>query len=444
MMKLLTIFFSIFLSWAVFAQPSNDLCSNPEPIADLDGTCNSFSNVGATTTAPYTVACMGNNNVTWFSFVADGPNADITVSGINRPEIAIVGLNQTGGSDLCDINDVVSYGCINPNNNYTSVTLSITNNSLIPGETYLILVANNTGGGGGSGTFDLCIDNPVNTSPSTCANASPFCTADGDVVFDAGVDAGVAEPGNDYDCLLQQQNPAWFFLEIDTAGTIDLSFSSSPAEDIDYVSWGPFPDQATACDNLTTANLADCSFAAATSESLSLTGTQTGEVYMVMITNFSNNPTQITFSQTGGTATTNCAIVLPVSLTSFEVIAVDNSNELSWTTASETNNDYFIVEYSTDGKNWKGIQKVQGAGNSNSENTYLTTHRDFENEINYYRLKQVDYNGAINTHNIISIDNTKNRTLLKRVNSLGQEVGDGYKGVVFEYYSDGSTKKVMQ
>ncbi|MEX2483342.1 MAG: hypothetical protein WED10_02230, partial [Brumimicrobium sp.] len=427
-----------------FAQPANDLCDNAEPITDLDGTCNSFSNVGATATNPYIPPCFGNTNITWFSFVADGPNADITVSGINRPEVAIIGLDQAGGTDLCDINDVVSYGCASLGGNYSSVTLTVDNNSLIPGDTYLIAVANNTGGGGGSGTFDLCVDNPENNSPSTCANAQPFCTEDGDVEYDAGVDDGVAEPGNDYDCLLSQPNPAWFFLEIDDPGDLDLSFTSNPAEDIDFAAWGPFTDQATACDNLTAANVVDCSFLAATSETASITGTQTGEVYVVMITNFSNNPTEITFSQTGGNATTNCAIVLPVELISFEGSEYDKVNDLWWTTASEENNSHFIIEHSSDGETWNEIDQINGAGNSSSEITYNTTHRNFEGGINYYRLKQVDFDGTINKHNIISIDNSESLKLLKRVNAIGQEVNENYKGIVFEYYNDGSTQKVMQ
>lgn len=444
MIKIITIFSFVFLSVVTIAQPSNDLCSNAEPILDLDGTCNSFSNVGATATNPYTPTCFDYTNITWFSFVADGPNIDVTVSGINRPQIAIVGLNQTGGTDLCALSDVVEFGCEDPGGNWSSATLSINNNSLVPGETYLILMANNTGGGGGSGTFDLCVDNPENTSPSTCSNAQPFCTADGDVIYDAGANDGVAQPGNDYGCLITQPNPAWFFLEIDDPGDIELTMSSNPAEDIDYIVWGPFTDETAACDNLTTANIVDCSFLALTTEVASIIGAASGEVYMVMITNFSNDPTEITFSQTSGTASTNCAIVLPVELTLFQGNNENNINYINWTTASETNNDYFILEYSTDGENWKEIEIISGAGNSTIQISYSTTHRNFKNGINYYRLKQVDFDGDINTHNIISIDNSSNRILLHRFNLMGKKVNDNFKGIVIEYYDDGSTRKVLQ
>lgn len=444
MKQLLTIYFTFFTGLMLLAQPANDLCTNAEPINDLDGTCNAYSNVGATSNNPYVPPCFNYTNITWFSFVADGSNADITVSGVNRPEVAIIGLDQAGGTDLCDINDVASYGCATDGGNYSTITLSLNNNSLIPGETYLIAVVNNTGGGGGAGTFDLCVDNPENTSPSTCADAQPFCTADGDVTYDAGVDDGTAEPGNDYDCLTTQPNPAWFFLEIDDPGDLDLSFTSNPAEDIDYAAWGPFADQATACDNLTAGNVVGCSFAAATSESLSLTGTQTGEVYAVMITNYSNNPTEITFSQTGGGATTNCGIVLPVELNDFQAEKLNNDVEITWQTASELNNDYFVLEHSINGSAWKQINKIDGAGSTSERQTYSTLHRSAPKRINYYRLKQVDFDGTITNHGIVSVDNGVDKKLVKRLNTMGQEVDENFKGIVIEYYSDGTTRKVMQ
>jgi hypothetical protein len=445
-MKIIYTIFLVLLSFisslTSYSQttPSDD-CSSPTIVSDLDGICETFSYTGASANngnwAPICFSDNGGNpaDLVYFSFTAQGPNVDVSISGLDDAAISVISLI---GTDLCLNSDVAQINCSAPNNS-TSASTSTTNNPLVVGDEYYIVVDFDE-----TGTFDLCVDNPVDNSPLTCDIAQPFCTADGDVVYDAGVDNGVADPANDYGCLTTQPNPTWFFLEIEDPGSLDLSFTSSPAEDIDYVSWGPFTDQADACANLTTANITDCSYLTATSESLSLTGTQAGEVYMVMITNYSNNPTEITFSQTTGTATTNCAIVLPVTLSSFEVINVDNSNELSWTTASETNNDYFIVEYSIDGQNWSQIQKVQGAGNSNSENTYLTYHRDFEKGINYYRLKQVDYDGAVNTHKIISINNKDGRVLLKKVNSMGQEVNEDYKGMVIEYYEDGSTRKVMQ
>ena len=402
--RFLCLLWVLLLPGFIFAQPSNDLCENPIEITDLDGTCNSFSNVDATNTNPYLPTCFAQNpyHLVWFTFTAQGSNANITVSGVNRPEVAVIGLNDDGGTDLCDINDVLQYMCAgNLAGNYSSVTLN-GNNSLTPGEEYLVLVNNNTGGGGGFGTFDLCIDNPENAVGQICDDAQAFCTDD-PAIFDAGVDAGTAPPGNDYDCLTTQPNPAWFFMEVGEAGDFELTMASNPAEDIDFVMWGGFTSLEEGCDNLTSDNVVDCSFLAATTEVGNVTGAQAGEVYIILITNFSNNPTEVTFEKTGGDGVADCDIVLPVELETFTVRNTGQGRSLAWATASETNNDYFIVQRSMDGNHFEDIGKVQGMGT-----TVIRSDYSFQDETSltgtiYYRLKQVDYNGDFETHKTVSV-----------------------------------------
>lgn len=85
---------------------------------------------------------------------------------------------------------------------------------------------------------------------------------------------------------------------------------------------------------------------------------------------------------------------LPVTLTSFNAICNDYGKEITWTTASEKNSDYFAIEFSRDGINWESVANVDAAGNSNSENNY--SHLDSSNplENSYYRLRQVDMDGT--------------------------------------------------
>jgi len=86
---------------------------------------------------------------------------------------------------------------------------------------------------------------------------------------------------------------------------------------------------------------------------------------------------------------------LPVELTDFT--AFDNrdecSVELSWTTATETDNDFFQIEKSTTGFDYQPIGIVEAVGNSVTTNTYTFVDRTPSIK-NYYRLKQVDVNGA--------------------------------------------------
>jgi hypothetical protein len=83
---------------------------------------------------------------------------------------------------------------------------------------------------------------------------------------------------------------------------------------------------------------------------------------------------------------------LPVELISFKGELKDNNEVLLfWETASEINNDYFDIERKNKDNKWESIGKVNGAGNSNTFNTYTFTDDEPMEGENFYRLKQVDY-----------------------------------------------------
>lgn len=88
---------------------------------------------------------------------------------------------------------------------------------------------------------------------------------------------------------------------------------------------------------------------------------------------------------------------LPVVLTSFEARAESNHAVLTWTTASEVNNDKFVVESSTDGQIFNAIGEVKGKGNSSEATDYLFTDIEARKagiSTVYYRLLQVDADGT--------------------------------------------------
>jgi hypothetical protein len=86
--------------------------------------------------------------------------------------------------------------------------------------------------------------------------------------------------------------------------------------------------------------------------------------------------------------------VLPVEFLSFDANAENNNKVLlDWKTATEINNDYFLLERSTDGKDWKAIERFNGAGNSNNIKSYGHVDAKPYYGISYYRLKQVDFDG---------------------------------------------------
>jgi hypothetical protein len=83
--------------------------------------------------------------------------------------------------------------------------------------------------------------------------------------------------------------------------------------------------------------------------------------------------------------------ILPVELTSFEVIVVSNDVQLTWTTASEKNNDRFEIERSTDGINFVKVGTVKGNGTTSLPQLYNFMDENPGVGVHYYRLKQVDF-----------------------------------------------------
>ena len=85
---------------------------------------------------------------------------------------------------------------------------------------------------------------------------------------------------------------------------------------------------------------------------------------------------------------------LPVTWLTFDGIYVGEAIQLTWSTGSEENNSHFDIERSTDGRDWYVINTVPGSGTSTEINRYEILDQSPEPSINYYRLKQVDFDGA--------------------------------------------------
>ncbi|MEP7169616.1 MAG: T9SS type A sorting domain-containing protein, partial [Bacteroidota bacterium] len=101
---------------------------------------------------------------------------------------------------------------------------------------------------------------------------------------------------------------------------------------------------------------------------------------------------------------------LPVEMVSFTGYNKNKCNYLNWQTASEIQNLKFEVERSEDTKNFFKIGEVSGHSNSSSTNSYSFTDADVPLGINYYRLKQINFNGNEEYSAIISIRNPSTGT----------------------------------
>ncbi len=97
--------------------------------------------------------------------------------------------------------------------------------------------------------------------------------------------------------------------------------------------------------------------------------------------------------------------VLPVALISFTAQMKEEYVQIDWKTATEFNNDYFVVQKSQDGIYFEDIDNIAGAGNSNVLISYQSLDYYPYEGITYYRLKQVDYDGTTDYSNIAAVRN---------------------------------------
>ncbi len=81
----------------------------------------------------------------------------------------------------------------------------------------------------------------------------------------------------------------------------------------------------------------------------------------------------------------------------------EHTAQISWSTASELNNNYFIVERSEDGKVFQPIGKIMGSGTSSNLHYYQLNDDVYSDETVYYRIKSVDMNGSFENSIIVSL-----------------------------------------
>lgn len=171
-----------------------------------------------------------------------------------------------------------------------------------------------------------------------------------------------------------------------------------------------------------------------------------GVTYYISVGNYSSSNVYGNF-RLNVTQQANC-VALPIELLSFVGENNNSYNILTWVTASESNNDYFTLERSEDGIIWDIIHIEDGVGFSTQITSYSYNDYNFPpNNINYYRLRQTDYDGYFEIFDIITINNLNNdskKYLVKKFTIDGREITNDYRGLYMELYSDGTIKRVYK
>lgn len=184
--------------------------------------------------------------------------------------------------------------------------------------------------------FDIFLEYDRGTTLNDhCADSEPFCTSD-IITFTAPANTA-SENIPDIGCLGSKPCPAWFHMRINTPGQFIIHMegrdpNNNQQRDIDFCLWGPFNDPTSPCvSQLTSNKIIDCCYSSSYSENAYLgyqsgqhqhqTGhgsvnyhdPQTGEYYILLITNFSQQNCRISFTKqdNSGPGTTDCSILEP-------------------------------------------------------------------------------------------------------------------------------------
>jgi len=137
-----------------------------------------------------------------------------------------------------------------------------------------------------------------------------------------------------------------------------------------------------------------------------LTGLTPGQRYLLMIDGFGGTPSSYYIEiPTGGQ---NCILggLLPFRFSTFNASLSNSQTDLFWQTSNEENNQYFQIERSADGINWKSLQTIEGAGvRSTSIRKYTSADKEPLYGFNYYRIRQVNTDGTFSYSEVRKVNN---------------------------------------
>lgn len=272
-----------------------------------------------------------------------------------------------------------------------------------------------------AGTYYFVVDNfpnPASFNYTFIVNSmsranNDGCSGAGDVFGGVTLSAnnagcnysfGPDDPNSGMMCATSTENTAWFKFTTQPAASSATFNFSNVAGAIQYgVFSGPCGGPYAKAGSNTSNNPANgrslvndpCFASNAAIQNFTVTGLTPNTSYWLAVDG--NAGANSTFDVFGGTG------VLPISLINFDAKYADKKVTIDWATMTEANNNFFAIERSSDGFNFEIIATVKGAGNSTTTKKYQTIDTNPLSGINYYRLKQVDFDGTYKDSKIISV-----------------------------------------
>ncbi|MFZ1686508.1 MAG: hypothetical protein WAU70_03740, partial [Flavobacteriales bacterium] len=225
-----------------------------------------------------------------------------------------------------------------------------------------------------------------------------------------------------FGCLLAGElNSSWIMFTVATTGSLQFAFGAG-GQQVGFYDWEMWPlNGAATCNGIAGNTLPPvrCVWNATTIGGTGLANpvppggdpgnyapplaVTAGDQYIICLSNWSFVNATVTLDFFGSAGIACGVSVLPVELLYFNAFNVDATVHTEWSTASESDNDRFEVERSTDGEIWYRIGSVIGAGNSQTRTDYVSIDTAPLDGQSYYRLKQLDVGGVFTYSSVAAV-----------------------------------------
>lgn len=387
--------------------------------------CNPSTSGGTITPAAGTQTTGAFTGRVYFTFAASaGCEYTFSTCGLSAADTRIRIYDATGGTLLAN------------NDDFCGLQSQLTVLFNVSG-TFTVHVSQNACANLGSST-QLSYSRNCTFTDNECYGATQICN-------DAPFSANTAGFGNyqelnasNQGCLFVEHQSYWYYFQPVMNGTVSFNINTCATCDYDFALWASNNCGAlgapvrcsysslqgtTGLQNTNLGTPSGCGFGGLSACPPGPVSDQTegtggdkfvtplnvvaGQTYILLIDNYTANnqsfDIDFTFSSSG---LLDCTpVVLPVQLISFEGSHSAKGNLITWVTASERENSHFNLYYSVDGKQFDLLTSMKGAGSVVTQNNYEYTHENPTKGIGYYKLEQVDENGAVNQQRIISVVN---------------------------------------
>lgn len=364
--------------------PANDECTAAVSLTPSSTGCSSAAGtISCATASAQANSCTGtDDDDVWYSFVATSTSHSISIFNVSG---STTDLFHAVYSGTCG--SLTSVSCSDPN---TSTLTGLT-----VGLTYYIRVYSYTATTNQFVDFEICVQ-----TNGPCGNpaTNDYCSNPAVLTYNPSTDFSSSTastftsdtPANtSSEFCGSVENNSWYqFVASNTTHVFNFSSVTGCTSGIQAEVYSVTEDGSGCCTNLS--SVSNCwNPATATSGTVTATPLTVGQTYVLMIDGYGGANCNYTVDDWAASG------ILPVQLVGFNGAKINQSNHLFWTTSSEINNHYFILERSSDGIVFESIARLDGHGTSNVSNNYAFVDSKNVNQTLYYRLKQYNYDGVV-------------------------------------------------